>query len=258
MNNKKIVGIIPARMSASRFPGKPLAKIMDLPMVEHVRRRVCLSQAVDEVYVATCDEVIKEAVESYGGKVVMTSASHERCTDRVNEAAGNIQADIIVIIQGDEPLFFPEVIDGLVSPITADKNIECTNLLSVIEDETDLQDVDVVKAVIDNEGYLMYYSRSVIPFFRVKESYPAYRQTGISAFTKKFLDVFSNLPQTSKERVESVDFLRILDHGYKILSSIYTQRTVGVDRQSDIKEVEGILRNDPVQQSFYRKIAEMV
>jgi len=258
MNKKKVVAIIPARMAASRFPGKPLAKIMGLPMIEHVRRRVCLADILDDVFVATCDNEIKEVVQQYGGKAIMTAKTHERCTDRIEEAAREMSVDIVVIVQGDEPLFDPAVIEVLVRPMLENDSIQCTNLLSLISEINDLADVDIVKAVVDSENYVMYYSRAPIPYFRVKNDCPIYRQTGISAFRKDFLGQFSNLAPTVKEITESIDFLRILEHRHSILGVIYPQKTVGVDRASNIEEVEKILREDQVQQDFYQKIMGMV
>ena len=251
---KKVVVIIPARMAASRFPGKPLAKILDLPMVEHVRRRALLSKAVDDVYVATCDEAIMDAVHRFGGKAIMTANTHERCTDRVEEAAKGVEAAIIVMVQGDEPLFMPEVIEKLIAPILSDKEVYCTNLLSLIKDRRDLNDTDIVKAVINKKQNVMFFSRAPIPYFRVDNNASCYRQTGISAFTPSFLSRYTSLPPTPLEIAESVDFLRILEHGYVIRSIVISDETHGVDRKDDITIVEDILRNDPVQSEYYKRI----
>lgn len=256
--SKKVIAIIPARMAASRFPGKPLAKIADLPMIEHVRRRVGLSKVIDEVYVATCDQEIINTVEHYGGKAIMTKNTHQRCTDRVQEAMAELNADIVIIVQGDEPLLDPAVLEKLVNPIKENNNIQCANALSLINSPKDLSDIDIVKAVINNNSFVMYYSRAAVPYSRVKNYCLAYRQTGLSAFTKEFLKTFSSLPQTSKEIAESVDFMRIIDHGYKILAVVYSQRTIGVDRESDIPEIENILEEDGFQNKIYQKILREV
>jgi 3-deoxy-manno-octulosonate cytidylyltransferase (CMP-KDO synthetase) len=257
MNNKKVVAVIPARMGASRFPGKPLAKILGLPMVEHVRRRVCLSKAVDDVYVATCDKEIFDTVIRLGGKAIMTKNTHERCTDRVEEAAYKIDLDIAVIVQGDEPLFEPEVLTDLVKPMLADETLNCTNLISVIKDEADLLDVDIVKTILDEKGFIMYYSRSPIPHMRVRNDCPLYRQTGVSAFTKSFLNTYSKLPPTLLEIAESVDFLRILGHRHCIKGVVYQRSTVGVDRPDDVAKVEDILLNDPKQKTLFERISSL-
>lgn len=256
MPKKKVAVVIPARMASSRFPGKPLAKILDLPMIEHVRRRACLSTAVDDVYVATCDEEIFEAVTRYGGRAIMTANTHQRCTDRVEEAAKALEHDLIVIVQGDEPLYEPGVLEILLEPMQSDDNIYCTNLLSVIHDEEDLSDIDTVKAVLDLKGFVMYFSRSPIPYLKLRNSCPMYRQTGISAFTRSFLNIYSSLPPTPLEIAESVDFLRIVEHGFSIRGVIHERKTVGVERESDIRIVEKILKEDRLQKRIYQEILE--
>lgn len=257
MSRKKVAVVIPARMASSRFPGKPIVKILDLPMIEHVRRRACLSSEVDDVYVATCDDEIFEAVNRHGGHALMTANTHERCTDRVEEAAKELEHDIIVIIQGDEPLFEPVVLEILLKPMQEDKNCYCTNLLSVIRDEEDLSDIDNVKAVLDQKDFVMYFSRSPIPYFRARNNNPMYRQTGISAFTKSFLNKYSNLSPTPLEIAESVDFLRILEHGYSIRGVPYKRKTVGVEREKDVGIVEKILKEDTLQNRIYQRILDL-
>jgi 3-deoxy-manno-octulosonate cytidylyltransferase (CMP-KDO synthetase) len=153
----KVIAVIPARMGSSRFPGKPLKKILDLPMVEHVRRRALLCPSVNEVVVATCDQEIIDVVSQADGKAVMTSDKHERCTDRVEEAVRQSSADIIVVLQGDEPLLGRDVIDRLIAPFKADENIVCSNLISVIKDENDLDDRDIRNSRV---GRLYAYFRT--------------------------------------------------------------------------------------------------
>jgi len=251
---KKVVAIIPARMAASRFPGKPLAKILDLPMIEHVRRRVCLSEVIDDVYVATCDQDIFDTVAKFGGKAIMTKDTHERCTDRVEEVVQNIDLDIAVVVQGDEPLFIPQVFCELVFPLLDDDAIPCTNLISTIRKKEDLVDVDIVKTVLDERGFIMYFSRAPIPHIRVHNDCPFYRQTGLSAFTKSFLHTYSSLPVTSLEMAESVDFLRILGHDYPIKGVVYESVTLGVDRPDDVRKIEAVLCEDEEQKEIYNKI----
>ena len=253
MTKKRVVAMIPARMESSRFPGKPLARILELPMIEHVRRRVALSEVVADVYVATCNQEIFNTVTQYGGKAIMTANTHERCTDRVVEAIQKVEGDIVCVVQGDEPLFDPGIPAILVKPMLKDRTISCVNLLSVIRDEKDLDNIDIVKAVLDVRNTIMYFSRSPIPFRRVQSPCPMYRQTGISAFTKRFLHQYSKLPPTPMEIAESVDFLRILEHRLPILGVVYPRETVGVDRPGDIEKVEKILREDPAQQEIYKK-----
>lgn len=254
---QRVVVIIPARMAASRFPGKPLANILDLPMIEHVRRRVLLSDAIDDVYVATCDNEIMDTVHKFNGKAIMTANTHERCTDRIEEAAHEVAADIIVMVQGDEPLFMPEMIKKLIDPIISKKDVYCTNLLSLISDRNDLFNIDIVKAAINKKQNVMFFSRAPIPYFRVDNNAPCYRQTGISAFTRSFLSEYTNLSPTPLEIAESVDFLRILEHDFSIRGVIISQETFGVDREDDIQIIEKIIHEDPVQNEYYRRIINL-
>lgn len=254
MADRRAVAVIPARMGASRFPGKPLVPIAGLPMVEHVRRRALLSEDLDDVYVATCDREIAETVEAHGGKAVMTADIHERCTDRVEEAARSIDADVVAILQGDEPLFDPAVIGMMVRPLLEDPSLSVTNLVSVIEDEADLHDPDIVKAVLDLAGDIMYYSRSPIPYLRMREGAPMYRQTGLSAFAKEFLHRFSRLAPTPLEIAESVDFLRIREHGLPVRAVVFGVPTLGVDREEDVGPVGRALAEDPFQRALFERI----
>jgi len=247
------VVIIPARMGSSRFPGKPLARILDLPMIEHVRRRVSLCDFIDDVYVATCDDEIREVVESYGGKVIMTASTHERATDRIEEAASGLEADIIVNAQGDEPLILPEAIQDVAAPLARRDDALCSCLIYPITNQNELQDVNIVKAVLDRNNRVMYFSRSPIPHRRTSEDYPLYKQSGIMAYQKEFLHQYSRLAPTPLEKAESVDMLRILEHGYKILGVVTPYVTAGVDIPDDIAKIEKLLAEDDRQRAFYER-----
>ena len=257
MARKKIAAVIPARMAASRFPGKPLAKILDLPMIEHVRRRVSLCEILNQVYVATCDREIADVVSGFGGKVIMTAPTHKRCTDRVEEAAKSIDADIIVIVQGDEPLFTPEAINRLVRPMFKKKDVHCVNLLSRIENKADFKNINIIKTVLDRNQRILYFSRAAIPFFRSPGRCDVFRQTGLSAFSKSFLHAFAKLPPTPLEVTESIDFLRILEHRYPIIGVIYDGQTVGVDRPGDVDVIKEILHRDARQKKLYQIIKNL-
>lgn len=255
-NALHVTAVVPARMGSSRFPGKPVVPIAGVPLVEHVRRRVALSEAIDAVIVATCDQEIIDTVERSGGRAVMTKNTHERCTDRVSEAAEYVESDIFVIVQGDEPLIDPAVLEQLVAPFHADASIVCTNLVSAIQDEADFHSVDVVKAVLAENNDIMYFSRAPVPYLREGVQRPMYRQTGVSAFTSAFLKTFSDLAPTQLEIAESVDFLRTVCHGYSIRGVVCNDRTLGVDRPEDIPPVEKILRENPRQRKLFRRITE--
>ena len=254
MKDKKIIAIIPARLGATRFPGKPLKKILDLPLVEHVRRRVSLCNAIAEVYVATCDAEIKDAVEGFGGKVIMTLSTHERCTDRVEEAACGLQADIIVNVQGDEPLIVPHLVDELVKPLLEKEEVCATCLIYPIATSKDLEDLNTVKAVLDQNKFVMYFSRSPIPNFARGEKTRFFEQSGIMAYRKDFLHKYSSLQRTPLERSESVDMLRILEHGFKIYGVVTESITIEVDLPEHIAKVEEAIQADEMQKEFYERI----
>lgn len=254
MKRKKIIAIIPARMGSTRFPGKPLKKILDLPLIEHVRRRVLLCDAVDEVYVATCDHEIRAAVEGHGGSVIMTSSSHERCTDRIEEAAGRLKADIIVNVQGDEPLILPDAIKELVRPLQEKDSVSAVCLIYPILHEEDLTDLNTVKAVLDKNNFILYFSRSPIPNFERGRKTRLFEQSGIMAYEKDFLHKYTRLPQTPLECAESVDMLRILEHGFKVYGVVTNNVTIEVDIAEHIPKVENAILNDEKQRSFYERI----
>ena len=254
---KKVIAIIPARMAATRFPGKPLAKIFGLPMIEHVRRRVCLCKTLTEVFVATCDDEIKETVEFFGGKVIMTSKSHERCTDRIEEAVRNLEADIVVNVQGDEPLVTPDMIEKLVEPLGHSDDIQAVCLIYPIVELSDIEDINTVKAVINIDNSIMYFSRSVIPNFKRGEKSNFFEQSGIMAYRKDFLHKYSKLPQTPLERAESVDMLRILEHGYKIYGVITDNVTIEVDIPEHISKIEEAILQDKNQRAYYERILKL-
>ena len=245
-----ITVIIPARMASSRYPGKPLASILGLPLVEHVRRRALLAQGIDLVVVATCDNSIKETVEACGGRAVMTKDTHERCTDRVEEAMQRLPGDIVVMVQGDEPLLIPDAISQVVQPLLDDSGLEVVNLLSPLESPDDYTNPNIIKAVCDRLGNVIYLTRAPVPHFRQSVAVPVYRQTGIMAFRAAFLPRFSALQETALEKAESVDMLRLIEHGIRISGVVAGYITLGIDRPEDVALVESVLRRDPVQRAL--------
>ncbi len=246
----KITVVIPARMASSRFPGKPLAPILSLPMIEHVRRRSLLAQGVNLVVVATCDRSIKEIVELNGGHALMTKSTHERCTERVQEAMESLPGDIVVMVQGDEPLLNPNAITQVAQPLLDDASLDVVNLLSQLESLDDLTNPNIVKAVCDINENVIYLTRSAVPYFRKISKAPVFRQTGIMAFRTSFLPRFSRLAETALEVAESVDMLRLLEHGIRIRGVAVDYVTIGVDRPSDIQIVESILCEDQFQKTL--------
>lgn len=251
-----ITAVIPARMASSRYPGKPLVPILGLPMIEHVRRRTLLAE-VDHVVVATCDESIKAAVERAGGRAIMTRDSHDRCTDRVEEAMQHLPGDIVAMVQGDEPLLIPDAVRMVVQPLLDDASLDVVNLLSPLESDADYANPNIVKAVCDLRRELMHLTRAAVPCFRERVPVPVYRQTGIMAFRTTFLHRFSSLPETPLERAESVDMLRVLEHGIRIAGVIADYVTLGVDRPADVPLIEAVLENNAAQRALFERARSM-
>ena len=223
-------------------------------MIEHIRRRAALARGIAEVIVATCDEAIRDAVVAAGGRVAMTASSHERCTERVEEAARNIAADIVVIVQGDEPLLLPESVERVVQPLHEDASVLCTNLVSSLESDADFSNANVVKAACDQRGNILFFSRAPIPHFQRPAITPIYRQTGIIAFRAPLLRRYVTLGETPFERAEGIDMMRFLEHGYPIRAVVVPYGTIGVDRSDDVPVVLAALRDDAVQRDLHARI----
>lgn len=247
MKPAQVLAIVPARMASTRFPGKPLALIAGLPMVEHVRRRVRLCALVDDVVVATCDQEIFDAVQSFGGRAVMTSSAHERCTDRVAEAAAHETADVILNVQGDEPLLDPSMLEAVLRPMLDDPALPCANLISPIA-EPEGDNPNLVKVTFDGLWHALYFSREPIPSRKKAGRLPIqrYKQLGIIAFRNEFLRVYTRLPPTPLEQIESVDMLRLLEHGYKIKFVPVSSDSMGVDTPQDLEKATQLMHADPL------------
>lgn len=257
-----IIGIIPARISGSRFPGKPLALINNIPMIGHVYFRSTMCRTLRDVYVATCDQKIMEYIESIGGKAVMTKSTHNSAADRVGEAILTIEKsigkiDIAVMIQGDEPMVIPDMIDDVLKPMIEDPAIRVVNIYGSLNTE-EFDDPNEVKVVIDKQGFALYFSREAIPstkFYKVSDPLkganipmPAayFKQVCIIPFRRDFLIKFNQLAPTPLEMIESIDMLRVLENGYKV-KMVYTKyQTKSVNIREDIKKVEGLMKNDPL------------
>lgn len=255
----KIVGFIPARMESSRFPGKPLVKINGIPMIGHVYFRSKMSSLLDDVYVATCNKEIEEYISSIGGKAIMTSNKHKRASDRIAEALLKIEEktgekiDIVVMIQGDEPMVLPEMISEAVQPFLKDKNILVGNLMSPIKTSKEHKDPNEVKVVADKQNFALYFSREPVPSDK-KETNDNYRykQVCIIPFTRDFLIKFNELEPTPLEIIESVDMLRVLEHGYKVKMVLTKYDTYSVDNIDDLKRVERLMENDELIKQYVK------
>ncbi len=253
----KIIGIIPARMGSSRFPGKPLAEIHGIPMVGHVYYRCKLSPLLDEVYVATCDDVILKYIESIGGKAIMTKDTHERCSDRTVEALLTIeesldeQVDIVVMIQGDEPMITPEMLQDAIQPMLDDRDIQVLNLMSPLKTREEHNDPNEVKVVVNLQGNALYFSREPIPSWKKgAEKLPMLKQVCVIPFRRDFLIKYYELPPTPLEIIESVDMLRVLEHDYKVKMIKTDATSYAVDTPEDLKNVIAAMEADPFLQYY--------
>jgi 3-deoxy-manno-octulosonate cytidylyltransferase (CMP-KDO synthetase) len=249
----KIVGMIPARMGSSRFPGKPLAPILGRPMIEHVYHRTAMCKLLGEVFVATCDQEIFDAVTEFGGKAIRTSGLHERASDRVAEAIENLEADIVVMVQGDEPMTYPEMIEKSLAPFRSeDTRLVCVNLTARIESEAEFEDRNTIKVVMDREGFAVYMSREPIPTLHLQdfEQISAFKQVCIIPFTRAGLKAFTELPPTPLEQAESIDMLRFIEHGYRVKMVETDFSTHAVDTAEDLELVKKLLESDPLTRSY--------
>ena len=246
-----IIGMIPARMGSTRFPGKPMATINGIPMIGHVYYRCRMCSLLTDVYVATCDQEIFDYIESIGGKAVMTADTHERCSDRcaegmltIEEESGQ-QIDILAMIQGDEPMVYPEMITEALQPMVDDADVLITNLLGEINSQEEFEDPNQVKVVVDLQGNALYFSREAIPSRKkYTEQVPMFKQVPIIPFRRDFLISYNSMEQTPLEIIESVDMMRIVENGLKIKMVKTKYSTHAVDTKDDLHHVEALMNND--------------
>lgn len=245
----RITAIIPARFASTRFPGKPLAEIAGKAMIERVYERVCLCKTIDRVIVATDDQRIYEAVSGFGGEACMTRDDHASGTDRLAEVAEGLDADLVVNVQGDEPLIDPAMIDAAVKPLKDDPSIVMGTLKSAISDWEEFRDPNVVKVVTDSGGFALYFSRSPIPFPReewnkgsaVPSELGAFKHIGLYVYRRDFLLRFAAMPQSRLEETEKLEQLRALENGYRIRVVETDKICIGVDAPEDVARVERLL-----------------
>lgn len=244
----KTIAVIPARMGSTRFPGKPIAKILGRPMIEHIYKRVAMSKSLDATYIATCDEEIREVAEGFGASVIMTSDTHQRASDRVAEAVTSLDADLIVMVQGDEPMTHPDMIDTAVAPFKSDPRLGCVNLVRQIDQEADYLDPNTIKVVMNQNLDALYMSRRPIPTL-AKSGFAdtaAYKQVCIIPFRRDTLFEYTNLPPTPLEQLESIDMLRLLEHGLQVKMVPTEFNTQAVDTEADLQRVARLMESDPL------------
>ncbi len=239
----RVVAVIPARYGSSRFPGKPLAMIAGKPMIRRVVERAQAAKLVDEVIVATDDRRIFDAVQAFGGRAVMTSPDHPSGTDRIAEAVKGVEADLVVNVQGDEPLIPPRVIDALVAKMRESGSEMGTVAVTLDPKSAEFANPNIVKAVVDISGRALYFSRATVPFQRADgEGVPALWHWGIYAYRRDFLEQFVKWPQSPLEKCEKLEQLRALEHGARIQVLTETESwSIGVDVPEDVAKVEKLL-----------------
>lgn len=252
----KAIGIIPARMGATRYPNKPMATLHGMPMVGHCYHRTRLAPSLAAAYVATCDEEIAEYVRSIGGFAVMTATSHTRATTRTAEAMEHIEAatgeqtDVVVMVQGDEPLILPETIAETLNHFS-DPAVEIVNIMSRLRTYDQFADKNNVKVVVNQNNDALYFSREPIPSpWRGIEDVPMYMQTGIIAFRRNVLLRFNRMAETKLEQIESVDMNRVLETGGRIRMVLTEAITIGVDTPQELKDAEELMKNDPTLSKY--------
>jgi 3-deoxy-manno-octulosonate cytidylyltransferase (CMP-KDO synthetase) len=241
-----IIAFIPSRYDSMRFPGKPLAPIAGEPMIRHVFRCAASCPEISQVYVATDDDRISQCVDNFGGKAIMTAKEHISGTDRINEAAQRLRLnkeDLIVNIQGDQPIFNPGIISEMIAPLVRDRDIPMATLKYRITDINEIENINIVKVVTDNAGFALYFSRHPIPFCRDQgSSADHYKHLGLYAFRKGFLEKFNRLPVGRLEVAEKLEQLRALENGFKIKVVETASDSIEVDTPEDIKRVEDLIK----------------
>ena len=243
-----IVALIPARYQSSRFPGKPLVLIQGKPMIQWVYERTKRSSLLDRVIVATDDERIQRVVLGFGGEAEMTATTHSTGTDRIAEVAGRVACDIVVNVQGDEPLIRPEMIDEAIRPLVEDPGIPMGTLAFRIRDQRENTDPNVVKVAVDRNGFALYFSRAPIPWDRdrwdqntalrdLPDSIARLKHIGLYAYRKEFLLSFAKMSSTPLEECEKLEQLRALEQGYRIRVALTDHESFGVDIPDDLSKI---------------------
>lgn len=238
----RVLCVIPARYDSTRLPGKPLADIAGKPMIQRVYERAATAKMPEMVVVATDDARVLAAMESFGGKALMTAKDHPTGTDRLAEVAGVYDNyDVIINVQGDEPLIAPEIIDALAAAFTEEPELKMATVMTEIED-AEKNNPNNVKVVTDKNGYALYFSRSLIPYPRTAGVVPVYKHIGIYAYRRDFLLAYAKMQPTPLEQSESLEQLRALENGYRIKVIKTDCKFVGVDTPEDLARVNAIYK----------------
>ena len=237
----KVLCVIPARYASTRLPGKPLALIAGKPMIQHVYERACHAVMPQEVVVATDSKIVADAVKEFGGKVMMTSPDHPSGTDRLAEVALSYpDIDVIVNVQGDEPMIPPEVIDRLAQAFADDNDLNMATLKTLMGEE-DYNNPNAVKVVTDQNGYALYFSRSLLPYPRNRKAdFKVYKHVGIYAYRRSFLLSYAAYEPTPLEQIEGLEQLRVLENGQRIKVLESKFQGIGIDTQEDLDAINAL------------------
>jgi len=238
------IGIIPARFHSTRFEGKVLADINGKPMIQHVWERAKQAKLLDDLIVACDDERIYKTVKEFGGNAIFTAKGHASGTDRITEIANPLDVKIVVNIQADEPMLHPSIIDSVVESLRMDEALSVATVIKKIEHPEEIHDPNVVKVVIDKNNFALYFSRLPIPFVRDEQNQEMvyYKHLGLYGYTKDFLFIYKNLPQSRLEKLEKLEQLRILENGYRIKVVETKFETYGVDTPQDLLKVRKMVQ----------------
>ena len=239
-----VLGVIPARYQSTRLPGKPLADIDGRPMIQWVYEAAARSKRLSELVVATDDERVRGAVLAFGGRVVMTDPDLPTGSDRVAEVARSRNAEVVVNIQGDEPFLDPLMIDEVVDPLLTDSELPMCTCMREVMSEDEFKDPNVVKVVTDLAGNALYFSRSLIPYPRTREGHRVYEHIGLYAYRREFLLSLAALPQTPLEKLESLEQLRVIEHGrrLRVVETARSYVALSVDTEEDLEVARSFAR----------------
>jgi 3-deoxy-manno-octulosonate cytidylyltransferase (CMP-KDO synthetase) len=249
------IAIIPARMGSSRFPGKPLADLHGVPMVGHVYFRARLNPRLSGVYIATCDDAIARYAEVIGARCIMTAPTHVRASDRTAEAAAIVEAqsgsrpDVVLMIQGDEPMLHPSMIDEALVPLASDPSVKVANLMAPLTAAA-AGDPNEIKVVVNRRGDALYFSRQPVPWHGASSGACVFKQVCVIPFRREFLATFASLEPTPLEAVESIDMLRALEHGHTVRMVRTAHVTFSVDTPADLGRVSALMDSDPLLRCY--------
>ena len=250
----KAIGVIPARYGSTRFPGKPLANILGKPVIQHVWERASRAKTLEKVIIATDDERILKKAKEFGAEAVLTSPSLSSGTERVAEAAKDLEVDIVANVQGDEPLIEPQAIDEAIKSLISNPKIPMATLAYRMIKKKEIEDPNVVKVVFDKDNFALYFSRAPIPFSRLRApnspdkvragELRTYKHLGLYIYRKEFLLKLAKMDPSSIEKIEGLEQLRVLENGYRIKVVETDYDSVGVDTPEDLEKVKAMIEGE--------------